>query len=383
MFREWYIIVSKMVSNLLLAIMFMQAPVLTAEQEFTVYIGSYTSANSKGIYAFRFQPATGKLISLGLAAETVNPSFLTIHPNHRFLYAANEVSNGSISAFSIDKENAKLTFINKVSSGGDSPCHITIDKTGKWLFAANYGSGSVSVIKIKEDGSLGESTALVRHSGSSENKMRQEGPHAHSVNLSPDNRFLLVSDLGVDKVFVYRLDCTRGTLTPNDPPDHKLAPGTGPRHLSFHPNGRFIYQINELNSSITVFAYDPDRGTLRETETISTLPPQFTGVSTTAEVEAHPNGKFVYGSNRGHDSIAVFIFSDTGSQSILEPVEYVSTQGKTPRHFAVDPTGNFLFAANQNSDDVVLFRIDQETGKLSNTGTVLNSPSPVCVVFVP
>jgi 6-phosphogluconolactonase len=357
--------------------------VQTAEKEFTIYVGSYTAgkSNSKGIFSYRFQPATGKIIPLGLTAETTNPSFLAVHPNSRFLYAANEVSDGYISAFSIDRGTAKLGFINKVSSLGDSPCHIAIDKTGKWLFAANYMSGSVSVFPVREDGSLGKSTALVRHSGSGVNKKRQEGPHAHSVNLSPDSRFLLVSDLGVDKLFIYRLDAARGVLTANDPPYCKFAPGAGPRHLSFHPNGRLVYQINELNSTLTSLGYDPGQGRLQEIETVSTLPPDFTGSSITAEVEVHPNGKFVYGSNRGHDSIAVFAIGE-GKQA-LTPVEYVPTQGKTPRHFALDPTGKYLFAANQDSDNIVVFRIDQKTGKLSSAGTVLNSPTPVCVVFVP
>jgi 6-phosphogluconolactonase len=366
----------------ILAIMIIGIAAQTAEQEYTVYIGSYTAgkSNSKGIYAYRFQPATGKTVSLGLAAETTNPSFLAVHPNNRFLYAANEVSDGYISAFSIDKKTAKLAFINKASSLGDSPCHIAIDKTGKWLFAANYMSGSVSVFPVREDGSLGKSTALVRHSGSGVNKKRQEGPHAHSVNLSPDNRFLLVSDLGVDKLFIYRLDAARGVLTENDPPYCKLAPGAGPRHVSFHPNGRLVYQINELNSTLTTSGYDPGSGRLHEIQTISTLPKGFTGVSTTAEVEIHPNGKFVYGSNRGHDSIAVFSVRE--EKQPLMPVEYVSTQGKIPRHFALDPKGEYLFAANQGSDNIAVFRIDQKTGKLSSAGTVLNSPTPVCVVFV-
>lgn len=359
----------------------------TAETDgYLVYTGTYTGGASKGIYAFRFQPSTGKTVSIGLAAESANPSFLAVHPDRRTLYAVNESlvsdgGDGSISAFAIDGKTGRLTFLNKVSSGGRDPCHLTIDQYGRWLLAANYSSGSVSVFPIKDDGRLGAASAFVQHSGSGKDPRRQEGPHAHSVNLSPDGRFLLVSDLGLDKILIYRFDSAKGFLAANDPPFVKLSAGSGPRHISFHPNGRFVYQINELSSTLTAFAYDADGGSLREVETISTLPQGFSGNSTTAEVAVHPDGKFVYGSNRGHDSIAVFAVK--GDKCILEPVEYVATRGKTPRHFAIDPTGNYLFAANQNSGEIVVFRIDRATGKLTAAEVVLKVPSPVCVVFVP
>jgi 6-phosphogluconolactonase len=359
----------------------------TAEtDDYLVYAGTYTGGASKGIYAFRFQPSTGKVVSIGLAAETTSPAFLAVHPDRRTLYAVNEApvsdaGNGSISAFAIDAKTGRLTFLNKVSSGGRDPCHLTIDQHGRWLLAANYSSGSVSVFPIKDDGRLGAASAFAQHSGSGKDPRRQEGPHAHSVNLSPDGRFLLVSDLGLDKILIYRFDSAKGSLAANDPPFVKLSAGSGPRHISFHPNGRFVYQINELSSTLTAFAYDADGGSLREVETISTLPQGFSENSTTAEVAVHPDGKFVYGSNRGHDSIAVFAVK--GDKCILEPVEYVSTRGKTPRHFAFDPTGNYLFAANQNSGAIVVFRIDRTTGKLTATDGILKVPSPVCVVFVP
>ena len=359
----------------------------TAEtDDYLMYAGTYTGGASKGIYAFRFQPSTGKTVSLGLAAESVSPSFLAVHPDRRTLYAVNEApvsegGNGSISAFAIDGKTGRLKFLNKVSSGGRDPCHLTIDQYGRWLLAANYSSGSISVFPIKDDGRLGEASTVVQHRGSGKDPQRQEGPHAHSVNLSPDGRFLLVSDLGLDKILIYRFDSAKGSLTANDPPYVKLSAGSGPRHISFHPNGRFVYQINELNSTLTAFAYDADGGSLREAETISTLPQGFSGKSTTAEVAVHPDGKFVYGSNRGHDSIAVFAVK--GDKCILEPVAYVSTRGKTPRQFAIDPTGDYLFAANQNSGEIVVFRIERTTGKLTATDVVLKVPNPVCVVFVP
>lgn len=352
--------------------------------EYWMYVGTYTKTASRGIYAFRFQPSTGRIFPVGLAAEAVNPSFLAVHPNNRFLYAVNEVSNyegknGYVSAFSINPRTGQLTFLNQTSTGGSDPCHITIDQSGKWVLVANYSSGSVSVLAIESDGKLGRSSAFVQHSGSSVNPRRQEGPHAHSVVRSPDNRYLLVSDLGLDKVMIYRFDSTRGVLEPNDPPFVPVSPGSGPRHLAFHLLGRLAFQINELNSTVTSFAYDPDHGILKEIQTVSTLPAGFSGFSTTAEVSVHPNGRFVYGSNRGHDSIAVFSIDTKG---MLVPLENASTQGKTPRHFALDPTGSYLVAANQDSNNLVLFKIGQ-TGTLALAGTTLQVPMPVCAVFVP
>jgi 6-phosphogluconolactonase len=354
--------------------------------EYIVYTGTYTDGAGKGIYGFRFQPSTGTLTSTGLMAESVHPSFLVIHPNRQFLFAANEVSsfngkNGTISSFKIAPDTGCLTFMNRVSSEGTHPCHITVDKTGKWLLAANYSSGSLAVFPVNEDGTLGSASDTVQHEGSGANRMRQEGPHAHAVILSPDNRFLLAPDLGIDKVMIYRFNAVNGTLEPNDPPFFRVHPGSGPRHLSFHPNGRLAYLINELDSSLTALAFDPDTGILREINTVSTLPGSYTGFNTTAEVQVHPNGKFVYGSNRGDDSIAVFRSDD--SRGTMKAVGFVPTAGKTPRYFAIDPTGRFLFAANQDSGNIVLFRIDAESGRLSKTGTVLDTPKPVCIVFLP
>lgn len=356
-----------------------------AVDEFLLYVGTYSGGAGKGIYAFRFQPSTGKTVSLGLAAESVSPSFLAVHPDRRTLYAVNEApmyaaGEGGVSAFAIDAGTGLLTLINSVSSGGRGPCHLTVDSNGKWLLVANYGSGSVSAFPIRSDGGLLPVSARVQHSGSGKDLSRQEGPHAHSVNLSPDGRFLLVPDLGLDKVMVYRFDSVTGSLETNDPPFAKVSAGSGPRHLSFHPKGRHVYLINELSSTLTVFAYDAGRGSMREVETISTLPPGFSDKNTTAEVAVHPDGQFVYGSNRGHDSIAVFAVK--GDKSILEPVEYAATGGRKPRQFAIDPTGSFLFAANQDSGDIVVFRMDRMTGKLKASDAVLKVPSPVCVVFV-
>lgn len=358
----------------------------SSKSDFLVYIGTYTRAKSKGIYSWRFNAATGKLTPLGLAAESASPSFLAVHPNGKFLYAVNEIpgsdgqKSGNVSSFAIDRDSGKLTPLNKASSRGAGPCHLVVDKTGKSLLVANYGSGSVAALPVNEDGSLGEASAFVQHTGSSVDPKRQQGPHAHSVNLPRDERFVIVTDLGLDEVIVYRFDPAKGSLTPNDPPFAKVNPGAGPRHFSFHPSNRFAYVINEMQSTMNAFSYDAKRGAFKELQSISTLPKDFSGDNTTAEVQVHPGGKFVYGSNRGHDSIAVFAIDQ--KKGTVTPVDQVPTQGKTPRNFGIDPTGSYLFAANQNSGTVVVFRIDQKTGRLTPSGDVLDVDSPVCVVFV-
>lgn len=357
-----------------------------APGEYFVYIGTYTGPQSKGIYSSRFDTSTGKLTPIGLAAETESPSFLAIHPNRRFLYAANEIDNynnqkgGAVSAFAIDPNTGKLTFINKVSSRGAGPCHLVVDKTGRNVIVANYGGGSVAVLPVKQDGSLGEASAFVQHTGAGADPKRQSRPHAHCVALSRNNRFAIVADLGLDELVVYRFDPKRGSLTPNDPPFARVNPGAGPRHFAFHPTERYAYVINEMQSTVTAFTYDAARGAFKELQTISTLPHDFTGDNTTAELEVHPSGKYLYGSNRGHDSIAVFaIDAGKGTLALLADVP---TQGKTPRNFGLDPTGAYLLAANQNSGNLVLFRIDPNTGKPAATGDIFEVGSPVCVKFV-
>ena len=354
---------------------------LSKGKEWIVYVGTYTQKNSKGIYAYRFDAATGSLTPIGLVAETANPSFLAVHPNKRYLYAVGEGSTGSVSSFSLDRETGKLQALNTASAKGNGPCHLSFDQTGKWLFVANYGSGSIAALPVQSDGKLGEASAFVQHSGSSVDAGRQKGPHAHSVDVSPDNRFLLVSDLGLDQALVYRFDAAKGTLAPNDPPSAKVKPGSGPRHLACGRKGEFVYVLNEMTSTVTALRYDKRRGSMEEVQTLSALPAGFSGNSSGAEILVHPGGRFLYSSNRGHDSIAVFsIDPKTG---FLKSVDWVPTQGKTPRNFAIDPTGNFLLAANQNSDNITVFRIDQTSGALTAVGNVRDIPSPVSLVFVP
>ncbi len=355
-------------------------------QERMAYVGTYTGPASQGIYAFRFEPGSGKMTAMGLMAETVSPSFLAIHPNRRFLYAVNEVADydgkqaGSVSSFSIDAGTGKLKFLNRVSSRGAGPCHLALDKTGRWLFVANYAGGSVAVFPVHTDGTLGEASAFIQHSGSSVNRERQSGPHAHSANPSPDNRFVLVADLGLDQVFSYRFDSAKGTLAPDDPPYTKIAAGSGPRHMAFAPDGKYAYVLSELLATVTAFRYDASGGSMEELQTLSTLPDNFTGNKSGAEIAMHPNGKFLYASNRGDDSIAIFRVDPV--HGTISAAGRVPTQGKTPRNFAIDLSGAYLFAANQNSGSVVEFRIDPSIGGLTPTGEVLNIPSPVCIVFV-
>ena len=384
--RSSHLFLAGLCALLLLASPSRRAQKARTQARYLVYIGTYTTTRSKGIYAYRFDADSGRLTSLGLVAETVNPSFLAVDPSCRFLYAVNEISNyaggkgGGVSAFAIDRATGKLTFLNEVSSRGREPCHVSLDKTGKFVMVANYGGGSAAVFPVLADGRLGEASAFVEHHGSSVNPERQEGPHAHSIATSPDNRFVLAADLGLDRLLVYRFDAAQGSLEPNDPPFATVKPGAGPRHFAFHPSGRFVYTINEMGSSITAFSYDAARGSLRELETVSTLPKDFAGASDTAELEVHPSGKFLYGSNRGHDSIAVFAID--GGKGTLTPVEHVPTEGKTPRSFAIDPAGSYLVVANQDSDNLVVFRIDARTGRLTPSGKAPDVPSPVCVTFV-
>ncbi|MEO6808900.1 MAG: lactonase family protein [Isosphaeraceae bacterium] len=357
------------------------------DQPLRVYVGTYTGGKSQGIYLLELDPATSVLTPKGLAGESVNPSFLAIHPTHRFLYAVAEVNDvngkkgGGVSAFTINQADGTLTALNGESTQGAGPCYVTVDREGKNALAANYSGGSAAVLPIQADGKVSPASAFVQHEGKGADPKRQDKPHVHSINLDAANRFAFVADLGLDKVFVYRFDPKAGTLTPNDPPFAKVAPGSGPRHFAFHPDGRHAYLINEMKSTVTVFNYDPEQGVLTETQTISTLPEGFDGVSWTAEVQVHPSGKFLYGSNRGHDSIAVFAIDPQSGK--LSTVAHEPTLGKNPRHFGIDPSGRTLLAANQDSDNIVVFRINPETGRLQPTGQQVEIPKPVCVKMIP
>ena len=337
-----------------------------------MYVGSYTSGESKGIYLYRFNLPSGELVRLGVT-EAVDPSFLALSPNRRFLYAVNELEefsgkkSGALSAFSVNQQTGELKFLNQQPSLGGAPCYVSVDKTGRFVLVANYLGGNVAVLPVLRDGSLGEATDMKQSAGSSINE-RQEGPHAHCIVLDHSNRFAYACDLGTDKIMIFRFDSRRGKLTPNRTPWVQLKPGAGPRHLTFHPRGKYAYVINELHATVTAFAYDQVSGNLSEVQTVPTLPQDFTAPNTSADIHISPDGGFLYSSNRGHDSLAAFNIGPRDGK--LSFIAHESTGGKAPRNFAIDPTGAFVLVANQKTDSIVVFRRDGKTGKLSATGHV-------------
>lgn len=351
-------------------------------QKMWVYIGTHTGKKSKGIYRCDFDPVSGKLSAPELVAETTGPSFLTIHPNHKFLYAVGELSKpktGAVNAFRIDEKTGKLTFLNAQASGGRGPCHVSVDQTGKTVLVANYGEGSCASLPLEADGKLAPAASVHQHQGSSVNKGRQEGPHAHSINVSPDNRFAFCADLGIDRILVYRLDASTGKMTPNDPPAAQVEAGSGPRHFAFHPSGKIAYTNGELSGTVIAMNYDAEKGVLSPFQTVSTLPEATKG-NTTAEILVHPSGNFLYCSNRGHNSIAIFaVEKDTGK---LTPLGHQKEGIKVPRNFNIDPTGKWLLVANQDGDSVIVFEIDLKSGKLTPTEFKIEVGSPVCLKFL-
>jgi len=348
-----------------------------------VYIGTYTGGanGSKGIYRSTLDLQTGELSDPVLAAEVRNPSFLEINAARKSLYAVSEAgASGRVFAYAIDPDTGDLTLLNDAPSGGSGPCHVSIDPAGRNVLVANYGSGSISVIPLRPDRGLAEPSCVVQHEGSSVNPARQKGPHAHSINVARYGEFAYVADLGIDKIMIYQFDDMKGTLSANDPPFVQLKPGAGPRHLAFHPSMRFAYVINELDSTITAFVCDRTSGALKEIQTVPTLPAGYAGSSTCAEVRVHPSGNFLYGSNRGHDSIAVYRIDP--AQGTLTFVEHETDGIKTPRNFHIERSGTFCLVANQDGNSVVVFRIDPATGALEPTGHKIAVSKPVCVRFL-
>ena len=363
---------------------------MVSSESITTYIGTYTRRESfvdgkaEGIYIYHLDPSSGELTYAATVAGagTANPSFLTLGPDKRCLYAVNEFyksegPNGTMSAFAIDPATGHLSYLNQQSTHGTAPCYTSIEPQGRYCLVANYETGNLCVLPIQKDGSLGEATDTVQFSGSGPNPERQEGPHAHMVLPSPDGGFILAVDLGTDRLMAFRLDRERGTLSPADPPWTQLPPGTGPRHLAFHPHRPFAYVISELQSTVTVCRYLEQRGTFEALQTISTLPDDFTGQNLGGEIMVAPSGRFVYASNRGHDSLAIYaVDQETGQLSL---VGHESTQGGGPRAFIIDPTGTLLLVANQDTDTVVTFWINQDSGTLRATGHVAAVPTPVCL----
>jgi 6-phosphogluconolactonase len=357
----------------------------TRSGELLVYVGTYTSGNSEGIYLYGLNLVSGELKHIATTTRVKDPSFLALSPTRRYLYAVNEIEefagkkSGAVSAFALNQRTGELSPLNQQPSLGGAPCYVDVDHTGSFVLVANYVGGNVAVLPVRSDGSLGEATDVKQDRGSSVNVERQEGPHAHCIVLDPSNRFAYACDLGTDKILIFRYDRRRGKLIPNEVPWVKVKLGAGPRHLTFRPDGKYAYVINELHATITAFAHDRVVGHLKELQTIATLPADFTDANTSADIHVSPDGKFLYCSNRGHDSIAAFQINPRHGK--LTFITHEPTGGKTPRNFAIDPTGAFLLVANQHSDNIVTFRRNRQTGRLNATGHVAKVPSPVCLKF--
>ncbi len=373
----------------------------TSVRKILAYVGTDTkpvdgAANGKGIYLYEMNPATGELSLIKLAAETTSPTSLAFHPSGKYLYATNEVSdfdgkNGSVSAFAIDRANGDLRFLNVVSSQGAGPAYVSVTASGKYAFVANYAGGNIAVLPILPNGSLAAATDIHQDSGSlgslhaasappgSFAISGHDAPHAHMILPDPKNRFVLQTDLGQDRIYVYKFDSNTGRLTPAKSPFVSLPSGDGPRHFAFHPNGSWMYSIQEEASTVVLFLYDAETGSLTPRQTISTLPPGYAGTNFCSEIIVSPNGRFLYAANRLHNSIAVF---SIGGQGKLNPVAYTSTRGDYPSQFNLDPSGAFLYACNQRSDHITGFRIDRHTGKLTFTGQYTPVGTPLCITFL-
>ncbi len=372
----------------IVALVFLQLPGAETNPTYLpFYIGTYTYGESEGIYLYNLDPATGALHYVNKTVDVANPSFLAIEPEGRYLYAVNEIgkyqgeAGGSVTAFRIDTKTGRLTFINRQPTHGGAPCYVSVDHTCHWLLVSNYSGGNIAVFPILEGGWLGTASDVVQHEGKSVNRKRQRESHPHSILFGPDENYIFVPDLGIDKIMVYQLDKKEGTLKPADAMFAKMKPGAGPRHMDFHPTNHFAFIIEELNSTITSMVYDPINGSLNKIQIISTLPGGYEGINHCADIHVHPSGKFLYGSNRGHNSIAIFSIDESTGKLTL--IGHELTQGETPRNFAIDPTGQYLLAANQGTNNIVVFRIDPQTGKLTPTGHSANVPTPVCIQFMP
>lgn len=351
-----------------------------------VYAGTYTGDGSKGIYTCIFNHNNGQLKISNTTSGIENPSYLALDSLNRHLYAVSEIGkfkgeeSGAVYAYSINARSGTLKHINKQATNGAHPCYIALDKSDTNVLIANYTGGNVSVLPIRPgDQGLMEASDTRQHKGSGPNKERQQSPHAHSIKLTPDGKHALSADLGADKLMFYRFDPIKGELSPADQPSVDIKPGAGPRHFDFHPNGTWLYVINELNATITVLSYDATNEQISKIQTVPTIPSNFTGSNKCADIHVHPSGNYLYGSNRGHDSIVAYkINQDKGT---LELIQHQSTQGKTPRNFVIEPTGNYLLAANKDTNNVVVFSINKDTGELKPTGNELEIPSPVCLRF--
>lgn len=372
------------VQALTIAILGLLAPTAGAEDPL-VFVSSFAAGEEGAILACRLDLKSGRLTTMQKTSGVEHPFFLAMSPNRKFLYSIHARQFGGkeheqIAAYAIDGKSGSLKLLNRQSAKGTAACSLNVDSTGKTVVVANYSSGSVASLPVNEDGSLGAAASFVQHAGSSVDPARQKEPHAHCILVSPDNRFVLAADLGLDRVLCYRLDAATSKLTPNDPPFAKSPAGAGPRHLVFHPNGKRVYVINELSNSVTVFDYDAKAGTLKETQTISTLPKDFQGTSYCADLKITPNGRYLYGTNRGHDSIAAYRIADDGQLTLIE-IE--PSLGKGPQNLAITAGGDLLLCANMPGNNVAAFRIDDKTGELVSAGAPFSVTSPSCLMLLP
>lgn len=366
-----------------LVLFFILATAFAQQAKEILYVGTYSVRDSKGIYVFEFNRAKGSLKLIQTIEDVESPSYMEIHPNGQYLYAVNggsispDDNGGSVTAYTIDQKTGKLTFLNHVSSQGKGPCHISIDKTGEWVFISNYSESNFVVLPILQDGSLGAAFDAKKYSGTGPNKERQEQPHIHSATLAGSNKFIYVSDLGTDNIYTYSIDLKEGKINPAAPPATTVVPGAGPRHFAFHPSGKFAYSAEELTSTVAAFAVNQTTGALTILQdTVRSLPKTFKEFNKAADIHTDPQGKFLYMSNRGHDALAIY---NIGTNGKIKLAGYQKTLGKTPRNFLVDPKGKYVLVANQDSDNIVIFKANAKTGLLTYTKNQAKVPSPVCL----
>jgi 6-phosphogluconolactonase len=357
-----------------------------SDNKYIAYVGTYTGNGSKGIYYYSLEITSGKLEYRGAAGELENPSYLTVSSDGNYLYSVSEIDHyqdapgGAAAAYSIAKGTGELRFLNCMPTNGKGSCHLCVDRLNRCLFTANYSDGTITMFRLDTDGQISPVTAMARHQGSGPDPVRQETAHAHYVTLTPDEKYLCTVDLGTDMLMIYDFDPDKGCLPPAATPCIRVKPGSGPRHLEFSRDGRFAYLINELNSTITVLKYSPSGPSFSEIQNISTLPEDYKGLSTCAAIHVSPDGRYLYASNRGHDSIAVFQADPITGRLVLRSIS--SVNGQNPRDFAIDPTGRYLFAANQNSGTIVPFAIDPVSGLLEPIDGVIHVSDPACIAFV-
>ncbi len=370
--------------KLILSVLLLSTMSVLNSQEPFLLVGTYTGGASKGIYVYRFNSATGASILID-SAVTENPSYLAVSPDKKYVYAANENGNdqgngGSVTSFSFDKKTGKLTKLNSQSSEGNHPCFVAVHKSGKWVVVGNYSSGTLAIYPVQKDGSLGASAQVIKHEGRSVNSDRQGGPHVHNTVFSPDGKFLFVADLGIDKVMTYAFDSKAGKLTPAEMPFTEVEAGDGPRHLTFSPSGKYAYLATEMRGGIEVFKYHKN-GQLEHLQHYSALPPEYNGPADGADIHVSSDGKYLYSSTRGQSN-SIGIFAIDARTGLITYVAHESTLGKTPRNFNFDPSGKFLLAANQNSDEIVVFQRDKSSGLLEDSGHRISVGKPVCVQWV-